>query len=390
MVNFVGKKHIFAFIFLVAIIFANKATADGGSCAATNVLGSAQLPAFGGVNLEIVGDRLFVAGSFDGLHIFDIEDPTNPVLISTTATGWSAQDVAINGNVAYLAVGILGVESYDISDPFNPQFLDRYDTPGFAFGIVASGGHVYIADDSTLQILDTTDPAAMQFESSFSSNAFGIQINNLLVYLASGSVVDIVDVSDSSAPALVSSIVREGASHDFVHYDQGKLYLRTPNFIGIEIHDVSIPSSPAFLGEIELGGAQVFGVFAQGDLMYSASSDGGGTTSHDLTVVDVSDPSTPKPLGFYDEIQVGTQRVIANDSGVIYSLNSNRGIRSFDFVLSTCPADLTGDCLLDFFDVSSFLTSFSIQDPVADRTGDGVWDFFDISAYLTELSVGCP
>jgi|GEM_PF-1943463 len=56
----------------------------------------------------------------------------------------------------------------------------------------------------------------------------------------------------------------------------------------------------------------------------------------------------------------------------------------------SCPADLTGDGTLDFFDISAFLTAFSSSDPVADFTGDGTFDFFDISAFLTAFGNGCP
>ncbi len=57
---------------------------------------------------------------------------------------------------------------------------------------------------------------------------------------------------------------------------------------------------------------------------------------------------------------------------------------------ASCPADLTGDGSLDFFDVSTFLSAFGNGDPIADFTGDGVFDFFDISAFLTAFTAGCP
>ena len=55
-----------------------------------------------------------------------------------------------------------------------------------------------------------------------------------------------------------------------------------------------------------------------------------------------------------------------------------------------CPADMTGDGILNFFDVSVFLTAFSSQNPIADFTGDGIYNFFDVSAFLTSFSAGCP
>lgn len=55
-----------------------------------------------------------------------------------------------------------------------------------------------------------------------------------------------------------------------------------------------------------------------------------------------------------------------------------------------CPADLTGDGNLDFFDVSAFLTAYNAMDPIADFTGDGMFNFFDVSAFLQAFQAGCP
>jgi len=57
-----------------------------------------------------------------------------------------------------------------------------------------------------------------------------------------------------------------------------------------------------------------------------------------------------------------------------------------------CPdvadADINGDGLLNFFDISAFLTAFANSEPVADFNNDGVWNFFDISAFLSAFSNG--
>jgi len=58
--------------------------------------------------------------------------------------------------------------------------------------------------------------------------------------------------------------------------------------------------------------------------------------------------------------------------------------------VSACLPDLNMDGVLDFFDISAFLTAFSNQDTAADFTNDGVFDFFDISAFLTAFGQGCP
>ena len=55
-----------------------------------------------------------------------------------------------------------------------------------------------------------------------------------------------------------------------------------------------------------------------------------------------------------------------------------------------CRADMNGDRVLDFFDVSVFLSAFGSGHFSADFSGDGVFDFFDVSAFLTAFGAGCP
>ncbi|MCF6237866.1 MAG: hypothetical protein L3J79_03485 [Candidatus Marinimicrobia bacterium] len=71
-------------------------------------------------------------------------------------------------------------------------------------------------------------------------------------------------------------------------------------------------------------------------------------------------------------------------------------------VNNPCLADLAGnpdgtpDGLLNFFDVSAYLTLFGAGDMAADLAGnpdgtpDGLLNFFDVSAYLTLFGQGCP
>ena len=55
-----------------------------------------------------------------------------------------------------------------------------------------------------------------------------------------------------------------------------------------------------------------------------------------------------------------------------------------------CPADLNGDGVLNFFDVSAFLSAFNAMNPIADFDGNGLFNFFDVSAFLSAYNAGCP
>ncbi len=58
---------------------------------------------------------------------------------------------------------------------------------------------------------------------------------------------------------------------------------------------------------------------------------------------------------------------------------------------AVCFADIAVPCgVLDFFDISQYLSRFAAQDERADLNNDGNIDFFDISIYISGYSSGCP
>jgi len=65
-------------------------------------------------------------------------------------------------------------------------------------------------------------------------------------------------------------------------------------------------------------------------------------------------------------------------------------MESSDITVGVCLGDLTGDGMLNFFDVSAFLNAFGNGDAAADFTGDGMLNFFDVSAFLAAFGAGCP
>ncbi len=55
-----------------------------------------------------------------------------------------------------------------------------------------------------------------------------------------------------------------------------------------------------------------------------------------------------------------------------------------------CPADLNGDGIVNFVDVSAFVALFGAGDPRADFNGDGIINFVDVSAFVAAFGLGCP
>ena len=57
---------------------------------------------------------------------------------------------------------------------------------------------------------------------------------------------------------------------------------------------------------------------------------------------------------------------------------------------AACPADMSLDGVLNYLDVSAFLSAFGSQDPAADFETDGMFNFLDVSAFLIQYGMGCP
>lgn len=76
--------------------------------------------------------------------------------------------------------------------------------------------------------------------------------------------------------------------------------------------------------------------------------------------------------------------------GGFSTVDGHASNRVISLLAAGCPADLTGDGNLNFFDVSAYLAMYNAGDPAADLTGEGDLNFFDVSAYLTMYNAGCP
>ncbi len=55
-----------------------------------------------------------------------------------------------------------------------------------------------------------------------------------------------------------------------------------------------------------------------------------------------------------------------------------------------CPADLTGDGILELGDLTVFVIAFSSQDLAADLNADGLLDLGDIQIFVQAYVDGCP
>jgi hypothetical protein len=158
-------------------------------------------------NVQVVDNLAYMANALDGLVIIDISNPATANIIGRYSTdsyddfgfrsGYAA-DVEVRGNYAYLADGNLGLRIFDISDPTNPLLKGTYDTSGEAYDIQILGNYAYVADKSSgLQIIDISNPTNPIRKVTYDTyNARGVQIVGNYAYVADSSDgLKIIDVT---------------------------------------------------------------------------------------------------------------------------------------------------------------------------------------------------
>jgi hypothetical protein len=112
------------------------------------------------------------------------------------------------------------------------------------------------------------------------------------------------------------------------------------------------------------------------------------TTGQELFRLGASDAANNDRLG--ESVAISGSTIIAgayqdDDVGV------NSGSAYVFQIADPCPADLTGDGVLNFFDLAAFIALFNAGDPAADLAAPfGVFNFFDLAAYVASYNVGCP
>jgi hypothetical protein len=107
---------------------------------------------FQACDVAVANHYAYLTCEAEGVKIFDVRDPRNPVLISTFDTPGHAMGITISDNYAIVGDKEAGVQVVDVSDPVHPVSSGSFDTPGGAEwtegsrGVAVVGGFVYLAD----------------------------------------------------------------------------------------------------------------------------------------------------------------------------------------------------------------------------------------------------
>jgi hypothetical protein len=155
------------------------------------------------------GGHAYVADGLEGLQIINIQDKTNPKIVSRVDTSGFAAGVYVMGNYAYVADTDQGVTIIDVTKPADPILSASLQTPGDAHAVFVSGEYAYVADGeeglAVVNVKDKTRPRIIG-TLDLTGNATGIYVENNYVFMAAGTQgLAIISVVEKNNPVLISS-----------------------------------------------------------------------------------------------------------------------------------------------------------------------------------------
>ncbi|MBX3322328.1 MAG: hypothetical protein KF757_05005 [Phycisphaeraceae bacterium] len=332
------------------------------------------------------GDLAYVSDLTGGVRVFDVSNETSPIEIGAFDAIDRAYETRVEGDLAFVAAGATGLVVLDISNPAMPTLVGTAATTDLALGLDVRDGFAFVACRfDGLQIFDVSNPAAPVLVGSMDTpgNAMSVTVAGTLAYVADGSAgVHIIEVSNRSLPMIVGTYNTPSSARQVVL--RGGVAFVPDRTTGLIALDVSEPSDPRLISIVGgLGDARSATLW--GHRAFVADFDGA------VHVVDVSDVWS---MSLVETIATpGTPRAVSRDGERVYVADGDAGMTIIvgqTCWASPCPVDLTGDGVLDFFDVQMFLNAYSASSGLADWNNDGVIDFFDVQAFLGAFAASCP
>lgn len=276
--------------------------------------------------LAVAGD-LLIAGSGTGVRIVDVARPESASEVGRYEFDQPVLDLAVGRDerVVYVANSHDGLRRLDLSEPGAPVVSGTVETRGQAVGVAASGGHVYVGDNS-LGFDIVAVAGALRRAGEYLGDGFprDIAAAGALVFVAdqpAGLVA--VDVSDPAAPTVTGGLSLGREPITGVVLPDVRSWGAAPPPVaavasgraGLQVVDVSDPRAPGVAAPIAPAG-RFAGVAMWGERLFVA---GDGA----LRVFDLADAGQPALIarselgGEVGAVAVGEELVFAATPGEI-------------------------------------------------------------------------
>lgn len=254
-----------------------------------------------GVNLGgerrvfVSGHLAYVADWFSGIHIYDIQQPEKPALLSSLHTPGSPKGIVVRDNIAYVADDDHGLQIIDVRDPGKPKQITSLATSGLAYTPKLSGDYLYLASHrGGFQIIDISNAQSPRLITDYDTpgKAWSLEVRDDRLYVADDdSGLLIFDIADLTHPQLIGQFSPGGAAEEVVIRDNIAFVAFFND--GLYILDISEPTQPNVISHLGLPG-NARGLDVIGNRVYIASWLAG------IQIVDISKLDRPQLIGAID------------------------------------------------------------------------------------------
>lgn len=256
---------------------------------------------------------------------------------SSSGGGAYATAVVISGKYAYLANGTDGLRIYDVSNPANPVNTGHVNDGGYAVGVAISGNYVLLGNGQDgLRIYDVSWPSnpvsvGHANDGGGSGYASHVAVSGNFAYLANATDgLRIYNISNKALPRNIGHVAANGdlSGPIGITLSGGRAYAACDQFGGLLICDISNPTNPVALGQIDTGGI-ASGVAVSWPYAFLANG-------HNFRAYDVSNPVSPLPLGQVETYPIAYD--VAVSGNYAYLAIGSAGVQVFDV---SNPTNLT-------------------------------------------------
>ncbi len=227
--------------------------------------------------LHVDNNLIYFADAHDGLEIVDISNYTDIHKIRNIAQADDAYGLDIVNDLAYLSAINKGLYVFNISNPSLPILCSSYSSSKSYTYLEVHGNYAFITCFEGLEILDISNLNTISRIGAVGSEGYirHFQIAGSLLYAANSDAgLEIYDISDVNNPKLLGRF-HDGGRPSYIYVIEDYAYIADFDD-GLEIIDVSNPKKMVEIGKFHEDGDYIRAVQVVDNLAYIIDVSGDG------------------------------------------------------------------------------------------------------------------
>ncbi|UCC78957.1 MAG: T9SS type A sorting domain-containing protein [Candidatus Zixiibacteriota bacterium] len=282
--------------------------------------------------IQIIDHYLYYSFLPNGIRLFEIRDPSDPILLDTVMVDYQIFDMQLSGDQLILMGGFDSLLTIDVTDPARPFVTGAYYNQGGSYLSQLIENRLYIiSNGDVISWFDMEEPQNPQLIGRYIpySNTRDIAKSENYVYTSVNyGGFRIFDVSNPVDPVGIGYYKSDYQSTKIRVFDD--ILFLADNYAGVRIFSLASPLNPVLLSTVFFE-SNAYDMFCSDSLLYMACDDG-------FRIVNISDPAYPAILGYYATPQFhNNYSTIISNHSLVYTSESDSGICIYNVSDPTNP-----------------------------------------------------